>query len=116
MNFKLGDRVTIKSMLREGFVVEIYWVGSQPTEYKVRYEEPWYYGGPIDSYRSHMGPNTPRYATVYEQDLELVRPIELKTKLTPADVLTAGTLKTCECGMEKHGFANHSNWCPKAER
>jgi hypothetical protein len=22
-------------------------------------------------------------------------------------------LKVCECGMEKHGFANHSTWCPK---
>ena len=24
-------------------------------------------------------------------------------------------VKTCECGMEKHGFANHSTWCPKHE-
>lgn len=21
--------------------------------------------------------------------------------------------KICECGMEKHGFASHSDWCPK---
>lgn len=21
----------------------------------------------------------------------------------------------CECGKDKHGFANHSRWCPKAE-
>lgn len=21
--------------------------------------------------------------------------------------------KVCECGKDKHGFANHSNWCPK---
>lgn len=20
----------------------------------------------------------------------------------------------CECGADKHGFANHSRWCPKA--
>lgn len=20
----------------------------------------------------------------------------------------------CECGMEKHGFTNHSTWCPKS--
>ena len=114
MNFKLGDRVIIKSMLREGIVVNIRWVGSQPAEYKVRYEAPWYYAGPVDYYKSHMGP-TACYAGVYEQDLELVGPIELKVKLTPADVLTAGTLKICECGMEKHGFANHSTWCPKHE-
>ena len=24
-------------------------------------------------------------------------------------------LKECQCGMEKHGFANHSTWCPKHE-
>jgi hypothetical protein len=23
-------------------------------------------------------------------------------------------LKACECGADKHGFASHSNWCPKA--
>lgn len=21
----------------------------------------------------------------------------------------------CECGKDKHGFANHSTWCPKHE-
>jgi len=21
----------------------------------------------------------------------------------------------CQCGKDKHGFANHSNWCPKHE-
>lgn len=21
----------------------------------------------------------------------------------------------CECGKEKHGFANHTSWCPKYE-
>jgi len=26
-----------------------------------------------------------------------------------------GTPKVCECGMEKHNFANHSTWCPKHE-
>jgi hypothetical protein len=25
-----------------------------------------------------------------------------------------GKTKECECGMEKHGFANHSYWCPKS--
>lgn len=23
--------------------------------------------------------------------------------------------KECECGADKHGFANHSDWCPKYE-
>lgn len=23
------------------------------------------------------------------------------------------TKSVCECGKDKHGFANHSNWCPK---
>lgn len=23
--------------------------------------------------------------------------------------------KVCECGKDKHGFANHSDWCPKYE-
>jgi len=24
--------------------------------------------------------------------------------------------KICECGKEKHGFANHSDWCPLYQR
>ena len=31
--------------------------------------------------------------------------------------LTGGQItvsdKVCECGADKHGFASHSNWCPK---
>ena len=31
---------------------------------------------------------------------------------TPQELLS--TMKyECECGADKHGFANHSDWCPK---
>jgi hypothetical protein len=32
------------------------------------------------------------------------------------DVPLTSKTPICECGMEKHGFANHSNWCGKAEK
>ncbi len=37
--------------------------------------------------------------------------------VTPGEIVAfTRTLKLkCECGMEKHGFANHSRWCPKHE-
>lgn len=31
--------------------------------------------------------------------------------ITPHIPAASGTIPTCECGKEKHGFATHANWC-----
>ena len=44
-----------------------------------------------------------------ESDAELrIRLLEMISKDS-----TNVSIVVCECGTEKHGFANHSTWCPK---
>lgn len=40
-------------------------------------------------------------------------PIVFKTK---EELLKKHEIKICECGTDKHGFASHSDWCPKWEK
>lgn len=36
------------------------------------------------------------------------------TRMSGPVTVTLGRPKECECGKEKHGFASHSQWCPRA--
>ncbi len=53
-----------------------------------------------------------------EKSTDNLRPNEIP-KENPFVAITSKMLSleyakpTCECGMEKHGFANHSTWCAK---
>lgn len=44
--------------------------------------------------------------TVSESDL-------MRAPLPSENTFELPIFKSCECGKDKHGFANHSSWCPK---
>lgn len=79
--------------------------------------------GTIPGYSYMIDLDTGGYAAAYEYDivaqpsLAAVPPFLNYTGIPPEAVDWAKgfepVAKSCECGKEKHGFANHSTWCPK---
>lgn len=128
--FKIGDQVRIKNLDKHGIITA--WNTSRvwldgtpfPTIYRVKYEENCYdYLYPL---AGDCVVKKSVYVDVLENELsphenseeELIKNIrkqwdEQVKKMTNgfrAPIIGPG----CECGMEKHNFANHSAWCPKA--
>ncbi len=58
----------------------------------------------------------PPYGTVYHNPEYLEFNLTIKTfpesYTDNTRIIDTTVLKQCECGKEKHGFANHTNWCP----
>lgn len=100
MKYPLGTKVLIKPLNTPGVVVG--WTcnyGPFDEFYKVAYKIhniPYYYQG--FNVMEYLGPRT-ECLKVRESALGPINPAESHLK--------------CECGMEKHGFANHTSWCPK---
>ena len=61
-------------------------------------------------------PHNPNYnvnPTVYV-NLNPPQSTPTYSELRPEDILRKHVmLPICECGKDKHGFANHSTWCQK---
>ncbi len=80
-------------------------------------------------------PDSTTYYTFYDYHLKLVEedekpqglesaaalafksayPVDVVEKLIENQEYITKYTNNCECGKEKHGFASHSNWCPKHE-
>lgn len=50
----------------------------------------------------------------YVYEFERVCSTCFETSIKMGHSVTASAVK-CECGMEKHGFANHANWCDEGK-
>jgi hypothetical protein len=118
--FSINQVVFVKPLNREGIVTgqrSSFTEGQPPKiEYKIAMSRP--------SWQDHCGGIMEyvgqRYDYVRVHENDVIRIEDAPAPTWKAEELGRWgkgveiKLKECECGTEKHGFANHSTWCPKA--
>jgi hypothetical protein len=123
--FQPNEKVFVKPFHKEGIVTGIQTTFNRGqlarVEYEVAIPIPSWVDYPICGVTEFLG-NRSQNVLVFEQDLEKLKPVSpLEESLIAAQSEFTKNwnpgfeikLKECECGMEKHGFANHSYWCAK---
>lgn len=110
-HYKINDIVHLKNYSIPGRVTGVTWFNDRPIEYTVTCH--------FHDYRDAQGFNMREYlgaqSVTYRVAADDLKPQELILGWEKAmdDCMIVPKNKECECGMEKHGFANHSRWCPK---